>query len=93
MFLPSFALSPCNPPSPDPITNQRCLRNEIVHLVAQKTALSEEEAQQATEVVISYLKGKLPEPPAAQLGHFAGSRGADCPGGDVLNRLFGEQAS
>jgi nucleoid DNA-binding protein len=66
--------------------------NEIVHLVAQKTGLSEEKAQQATEVVINYLKDKLPGPLASQLNQFTGSA-ASTEGGGVLDRIFGEKAS
>jgi hypothetical protein len=67
--------------------------NEIVQLVAQKTGLSEEKAQQATEVVINYLKDKLPGPLASQLNQFTGSGSAESPTGGVLDRIFGEKAS
>jgi hypothetical protein len=63
--------------------------NEIVHLVAQKTGLSEDKAQQATEVVINYLKDKLPGPLASQLNQFTGGGNT----GGPLDRIFGEKAS
>jgi uncharacterized protein (DUF2267 family) len=41
--------------------------DELVQLVSQKTGLSEEMSRQAVEVVLEYLKEKLPEPIAGQL--------------------------
>jgi hypothetical protein len=67
--------------------------NEIVHMVAQKTGLSEEKAQQATEVVINYLKDKLPGPLASQLNHLTGAAGDASQSGGVLGGIFGEKAS
>jgi hypothetical protein len=46
---------------------------EIVKLVIEKTGLPEAQAKQAVEVVINFLKTKLPAPLAAQLdGLIAG---------------------
>jgi hypothetical protein len=67
--------------------------NEIIHLVAQKTGLSEEKAQQATEVVINYLKDKLPGPLASQLNQLAGSGSSEGSKAGPLDRIFGEKAS
>ena len=67
--------------------------NEIVHLVAQKTGLSEEKAQQAIEVVINYLKDKLPGPLASQLNNFTGAAEDTNQSGGVLGSIFGEKAS
>lgn len=41
--------------------------DEVVKLVSEKTGLSEEMSRMAVEVVINYLKGKLPAPVAGQL--------------------------
>ena len=66
--------------------------DELVQLVSQKTGLSEEMSQQAVEVVLEYLKEKLPAPIAGQLDNILeGSEGFDL--GDVassgLGGLFG----
>ena len=44
--------------------------NELVTLVAQRTGLSQENAQKAVEVVIDVLKQRLPSPLASQLDSF-----------------------
>jgi hypothetical protein len=60
--------------------------DELVELVAKKVGISKDQAQQAVEVVIGFLKDKLPEPLAGQiesalegdlggLGDVAGSLG------------------
>ncbi len=67
--------------------------NEITHLVAQKTGLSEDKAQQAAEVVINYLRNKLPGPLASQLDHLTGAAGDTQQSGGVLGGMFGEKAS
>ena len=41
--------------------------DELVKLVSQKTGLSEEQSKKAVEVVIGYLKLKLPAPVAGQI--------------------------
>ncbi len=65
--------------------------NEIVHLVAQKTGLSEDKARQAAEVVLGYLKDKLPGPVAGQLNQFIGDSQGES--SSLLNKLYGEKAS
>ncbi|HEY2102833.1 MAG TPA: hypothetical protein VGH08_06240 [Chthoniobacterales bacterium] len=44
--------------------------NELVTLVAQRTGLSQEDAQKAVETVIDVLKQKLPAPLANHLDAF-----------------------
>lgn len=44
--------------------------DEVVKLVSEKTGLSEEMSRQAVEVVLNYLKQKLPEPIAGQLDNI-----------------------
>ena len=44
--------------------------DEVVKLVSEKTGLSEEMSKVAVEVVLNYLKGKLPEPIAGQLDNI-----------------------
>lgn len=41
--------------------------DELVKLVSQKTGIKEQQARQAVEVVLGYLKKHLPQPIAAQI--------------------------
>ena len=62
--------------------------DELVRLVSQKTGLSEEKSRQAVEIVLEYLKEKLPAPIAGQLDNIlAGSEGLDL--GDVASKGLG----
>lgn len=49
--------------------------DELVALVVQKTGLPEETAKKAVEIVIEYLKDKLPGPIAAQVDNALESKG------------------
>jgi hypothetical protein len=49
--------------------------DELVKLVAQKTGLSEEMARTAVEMVVGYLKEKLPAPIAGQIDSVLGGGG------------------
>ena len=61
---------------------------ELVKLVSQKTDLSEEKSRQAVEIVLEYLKGKLPAPIAGQLDNILeGSEGLDL--GDMASKGLG----
>ena len=46
--------------------------DELVKLVSKKTGLPEAQAKQAVEVVIGYLKRKLPAPVASQIDGILG---------------------
>ena len=62
---------------------------ELVKLVSQKTGISPEQAKQAVDVVVNFLKQKLPAPIAGQVDAVLNSGGA----GDVLKgvgNLFGK---
>ena len=60
--------------------------NELVKIVAQKTGLSEDMARKAVEMVVSYLKGKLPGAVGSQLdGVLGGAAG----GGDLADMAKG----
>jgi uncharacterized protein (DUF2267 family) len=66
--------------------------DELVELVAKKVGISKDQAQQAVETVIGFLKDKLPEPLAGQLeGALKGDLGglSDLAGG--LGGLFGKE--
>jgi hypothetical protein len=41
--------------------------DELVKLVSEKVGINEEQARQAVETVVGFLKEKLPEPLAGQL--------------------------
>jgi uncharacterized protein (DUF2267 family) len=64
--------------------------DEVVKMVADKVGISEDQAQQAVEIVLSFLKDKLPGPIAGQIdaalkGDLSGL--GDLAGG--LGGLFG----
>jgi uncharacterized protein (DUF2267 family) len=46
------------------------IMDEIVKMVSEKTGLSEEMSKQAVEMVLDYLKDKLPAPIAGQIDNF-----------------------
>ena len=43
---------------------------ELINVIVQKTGISEENAQKAVQVMLGFLKTKLPAPVAAQLDSF-----------------------
>lgn len=62
--------------------------DELVQLVSQKTGLPEEKSRQAVEIVLEYLKGRLPAPIAGQLDKIVeGSEGFDL--GNVASKGLG----
>jgi hypothetical protein len=72
--------------------------DELIKMVASKVGISAEQAEQAVNTVIGFLKDKLPEPIAGQLdkvvgkGGEAGGGGMDLGGvGDALGGLFGKK--
>ena len=54
---------------------------ELIKQVAQRTGISEAQAQTAVITVLGFLKGRLPEPIAGQLDSFLGGGGGADPGG------------
>ncbi len=63
--------------------------DELVKLVAQKTGLSEELSKKAVEVVIAYLKTKLPPPVAGQIDALLGGAGTTADLGGLVQGLGG----
>jgi uncharacterized protein (DUF2267 family) len=59
--------------------------DELVKMVAKKTGLSEEMAETAVNMVLDYVKEKLPAPVAAQVDAVLGAGDA----ADMLGGLFG----
>ncbi len=43
---------------------------ELINIIVQKTGISEENAQEAVQVTLGFLKTKLPTPLASQLDSF-----------------------
>ena len=66
---------------------------ELIRQVAERTGISEAQAQTAVTTVLGFLKGRLPEPLAGHLDSFlGGGAGGDAPAGglgDVLGGLGG----
>ncbi len=61
--------------------------NELVNLVAQKTGLSPDVAQKAVNIVIDYLKKKLPAPIAGQIDGVLNNQGAMNTAQNLLGKL------
>ena len=67
--------------------------DEVVKLVQEKAGLGEDQARQAVETVVGYLKQKLPAPIAAQVDSVLASdqaAGALRAGADRLGGLLGK---
>lgn len=60
--------------------------DELVKLVSQKTGLSEDKARAAVDMVIHYLKGRLPASIAGQIDAVLSGQ---APGGDFSKGLGG----
>jgi hypothetical protein len=63
--------------------------DELVKLVSQKTGISEEMSKMAVEVVLGYLKDKLPDPIAGQIDGVLGGAGPAAGLGDLAKGLGG----
>lgn len=70
------------------------MERTLVHLIQEKTGISEQQAQMALETVIGFLKEKLPEPLAGQFDAVIGGSGSSDQLGSMLGALggmFGKQ--
>lgn len=70
------------------------MESTLVHLIQEKTGISEQQAQMALETVIGFLKEKLPEPLAGQLDAVIGGSGSNDQLGSMLGAfggMFGKQ--
>jgi len=67
--------------------------DELVNQVCQKTGISQDQAQQAVQTVIGYLKDKLPGPIGSQLDNVlsgqGGAGGIAGQAGQALGGMFG----
>lgn len=64
---------------------------ELINQVATRTGISEEQARQAVETVLGFLKDKLPAPIAGQLDNVVSGGGTGVGGGlaDIAGGFFG----
>ena len=62
---------------------------ELIKQITQKTNISEEQARGAAETAISFIKGKLPAPMAAQLDGLLAGQAAGGGMGGMLGGLMG----
>jgi hypothetical protein len=62
---------------------------ELIKLVSQKTGISESQAKIAVEIVVGFLKDKLPAPIAGQIEGIVSGAGAAPNLGDLTKGLGG----
>ena len=62
--------------------------DELVRLVAEKTGISQDQAQKAVTTIIGFLKQRLPGPIAGELDKLIGGAGGSSTGG--LAGMVGE---
>ncbi len=62
---------------------------QLVNLVMEKTGLPEEAATQAVDIVLSFIKEKLPEPLAGQVEGLLGHGGKEGGIGGALKGMLG----
>ena len=67
--------------------------DELIKQVTQKAGISEDQAKQAVETVLGFVKDKLPAPIASQIeGLLSGSGSLDIGDvGDQLGGIFGKK--
>ncbi len=71
--------------------------DELINLLVQKTGMSEEQAREVADVVVEFLKSKLPEPFRGQVENLISGAGTEGLGGVVqgitgmLGGLFGKK--
>ncbi len=58
--------------------------DELISQITSRTGISQEQAQQAVEMVMGFAKSKLPEPLASQIDGLMGSGGGS---GDMLGQV------
>ena len=65
--------------------------DELVKMVTQKTGISEDQAKQAVNVVLDYLKKNLPAPVAGQIDGLLSNEAGVKQAGDLLGGMFGKK--
>ena len=64
--------------------------NELTNIIVQKTGISQEDAQKTVQVVLGFLKTKMPASFATQLDSFLSGSGLPRETGDFLTGKVGE---
>jgi hypothetical protein len=65
--------------------------NELVNLIVKKTGIPAATAQTVVNMVVDYLKQKLPAPMAGQIDGLLSGTGNVQNAGNVLGGLFGKK--
>jgi hypothetical protein len=66
--------------------------DELIKTVSQKTGLPQEQAKMAADVVLAFLKEKLPAPIASQIDGVLSGKGPDLgAAAGALGGLFGKK--
>lgn len=65
--------------------------DELVKLVAKKTGITEAQAKMAVELVLNFVKSKLPAPIAAQVDNLLEGGGSLGDVAEGLGGLFGKK--
>jgi hypothetical protein len=72
--------------------DQERFMNEIIQRIVDKTGLPEDKANAALDVVMNFLKEKLPPPMASQVDSLMAGGTADAGGiGGMLGGMFGRK--
>ncbi|TMD69502.1 MAG: DUF2267 domain-containing protein [Chloroflexi bacterium] len=53
--------------------------DQLINMISERTGISEDQARQATEMVIGFLKDRLPAPIASQLDNVMSGQAAGNP--------------
>jgi hypothetical protein len=61
--------------------------DQLIQQITAKTGISEDQARQAIDMAMGFVKEKLPEPIASQLDGFLGGGGGDEGGGGMMGMV------
>jgi len=64
--------------------SDRGIMKELINTIVQKTGISQEDAQKTVQVMVGFLKTKMPAPFAAQLDSFLSGSGLPPQTGDFM---------
>lgn len=64
---------------------------ELISLVTKKTGLDKKQAEVVVDLVLDYLKKKLPAPIGGQIDAFLGGKSQLSDAADMLGGLFGDK--
>ena len=63
--------------------------DELIALIVKKTGLKKDQAKVVVDIVINFLKEKLPTPVGAQIDAFLGGKGDMAAAADLVGGLLG----